>query len=304
MSAQNLKPDAMRDLVRPAGVSAHIACQKLRAVCLLATFLIANFAHAAAERPLAEEITIPASGASGVNLTGYFYRPTQPGPYPAIIALHGCGGLLGKSGQIAAREADWAERLATEGYAVLLLNSFAPRGFRQICTKSSGNVTPTERADDVAQAMTWLATQPHIDETRLALIGWSHGAMTVLSAIRPNFMSTGPDFKTAIAFYPGCRATARDAHWKPRMPLTILMGSADNWTEPEPCRALAARAGARFISYEGAVHGFDAPNAPRRTRTGLARPKDGRADVGTDPVARAAAIQEVLATLNAALKTK
>ena len=222
-----------------------------------------------------KKLHIPASGENAVTLTGYFIALAQPGPYPAIVALHGCGGLMTRSGKLAARETDWAERLAGEGYAVLLLNSFTPRGFRQICTKSSGNVTPSERADDVAQAVTWLALQTQIDATRLALMGWSHGAMTVLSAIRPNFMSVGPDFKTAIAFYPGCRAIARDPNWKPRMALTILMGSADNWTEPEPCRALAERSGARFVSYDGAVHGFDAPNSPRRTRTGLARPKDG-----------------------------
>jgi dienelactone hydrolase len=253
---------------------------------------------------LAEKVAIPATGGTTVTLTGFLYRPPQAGPYPAVIALHGCGGVVTRSGKLAARETDWAERLAGEGYAVLLLDSFTPRGVRQICTKSSGNVTPSVRADDVAQAVTWLVQQTQIDPTRLALLGWSHGAMTVLSAIRPNFMSNGPDFKTAIAFYPGCRAVARDPNWKPRLPLTILMGSADNWTEPEPCRALAERSGARFVSYDGAVHGFDAPNSRRRTRAGLARPKGGLAEVGTDPIARTAAIKEVLATLIAALQSK
>ena len=40
-------------------------------------------------------------------------------------------------------------------------------------------------------------------------MGWSHGAMSVLWALRPGFLDAPPRFKTAIAFYPGCRQIAR-----------------------------------------------------------------------------------------------
>ena len=38
------------------------------------------------------------------------------------------------------------------------------------------------------------------------------------------------------------------------------MGAADDWTPPEPCRILGARAGVRYIEYPGAYHDFDAPD--------------------------------------------
>ncbi len=82
------------------------------------------------------------------------------------------------------------------------------------------------------------------------------------------------------------------------------MGSADDWTPPAPCRLLAERGAVRLVEYPGAVHGFDAPNMPRRTRTGVAYSArgDGKVESGTDPKARAAAIDEVMSILKAAFR--
>ena len=187
------------------------------------------------------------------------------------------------------------------GYAVLLPDSFTARGLRQICTVRDRAIFPKDRADDVAAAAEWLGKQPLVDSKRLALMGWSHGAMSVLWAMRPGFMPTTAQFKTAIAFYPGCREIARLPDWRPRLPLTILMGADDDWTRPGPCHDLAQRVGFAFIAYPGAYHGFDAPNSKVRVRKGLGAVKGGEAHVGTDPAARAAAIKEVMGILGAAL---
>ncbi len=50
---------------------------------------------------------------------------------------------------------------------------------------------------------------------RLGLMGWSHGAMTVLWTVRKGFMQ-GPQFKAAIGLYPGCREIAKLARLAPR----------------------------------------------------------------------------------------
>jgi dienelactone hydrolase len=218
------------------------------------------------------------------------------------VALHGCSGYLTKSGRIRSREADWAGRLVAAGYAVLLPDSFTPRGLSEICTASERSIFPRDRADDAVAAAQWLGAQPFADKSRLALMGWSHGAMAVLWTVRPGFLATPPPFRTAMAFYPGCRQIARQAGWRPAIPLTVLMGETDDWTEPGPCRELAQRAGFRFIAYPGAYHGFDAPNSAVRVRQGLGRVRGGKAHVGTDPAARAAAIEEVMRTLAGALR--
>jgi dienelactone hydrolase len=249
----------------------------------------------------AEEVTISSPLASKGPFTAQLLRPQGPGPFPAVVALHGCGGLLNKEDDLAKRETDWADRLVGAGYAVLFPDSFTARGMRQICTVHDRTIFPKDRADDVAAAVEWLSKRPYIDTQRLALMGWSHGAMTTLWAVRAGFMEDGPQFKVAIAFYPGCREIARQDDWRPRVPLKLLIGAADDWTQPGPCRELAQRTGFTFIEYPGAYHGFDAPNSKVRVRKGLGAVKGGEAHVGTNPEARAAAIKEVMGTLAAAL---
>jgi dienelactone hydrolase len=84
----------------------------------------------------------------------------------------------------------------------------------------------------------------------------------------------------------------------------VLIGSADDWTPPEPCRRLAERNAVLLIEYPGAVHAFDTPNLARRTRTGVAYSArgDGNVEIGTDPKARAAAIKEVMTILDRAFR--
>jgi dienelactone hydrolase len=259
-------------------------------------------ASVARAHALESEVTIASPLASKGPFTAQLLRPSDGAPSPAIVALHGCSGLLDSKGRLHSREHDWADRLVAAGYTVLFPDSFTARGLHEICSARRRAIFPKDRAEDAAAAADWLAKQPFVDKSRIALMGWSHGAMAVLWAVRPGFPATPPPFKTAVALYPGCRQIARQPDWRPGIPLTLLIGAADDWTEPGPCRELARRTGFRFIEYPGAYHDFDAPNAPLRVRTGLGAVKGGEAHTGTDPAARAAAIEEVMGLFRAALR--
>ena len=263
---------------------------------------IAAATAAATARALQSEVTIASPRASKGAFTAQLLRPSGTRASPAIVALHGCSGLLNSKGHLRSRELDWANRLLEAGYVVLFADSFTARGVREICTARQRTIFPKDRAEDAAAAAEWLAKQPFVDKSRMALMGWSHGAMAVLWTVRPGFLGTPAPFKTAVAFYPGCRQIARQPDWRPSLPLTVLIGSADDWTEPGPCRELAQRTGFRFIEYPGAYHDFDAPDRPVRVRKGLGAVKRGEAHVGTDPAARAAAIEEVMGILRAGLR--
>src|SRR5262245_29813368 len=269
---------------------------------MLTSVSLAALAPGAAQALVPETVTIDSSAASKGPFTAQLLRPSGPGPFAAVVAMHGCGGLFADKGQLRAREMDWAERLLAAGYVVLFPDSFTARGVREICTSTTRSIFPKDRADDIAAAAEWLADQPYVDKNRLALIGWSHGAMAVLWAVRPGFFDGRPRFKAAIAFYPGCRQIERLEDWRPSVPLTRLIGGADDWTRPGPCRELARRTGFRFLEYVGAYHGFDAPASRVRVRRGLGAVEGGRAHVGTDPAARDAAIKEVMDTLRTALR--
>ena len=134
-------------------------------------------------------------------------------------------------------------------------------------------------------------------------LGWSNGGSTVLytAAAGARDASGGPPFVRAVAFYPGCRVPV-ERGWRSGTPLQILVGGADDWTGPEACQGLAAATQARgepveITVYPGAYHDFDHPSPTVRERRGLAYTVNGVAHVGTNPAARADALQRVPAFL-------
>lgn len=242
------------------------------------------------------------TGADGTSVQAVLMRPSGTGPFPAVVALHGCGGRDNARGELARRQADWASRWTGQGLAVLMPDSFASRGLGSQCGVRGRTVRPArERLADVAGARVYLQARSDIRQDRISLVGWSNGGSTALyAASRTARPADGrPDFVQAIAFYPGCR-TPLERGLVNRLPLTILIGGADDWTPAAPCEALVSRARsmgapAEIVVYPGAFHGFDDPASRLRERTGLAFTPDGsgRARVGTDPAARADAIRRV-----------
>lgn len=274
---------------------------RLRSLAVALTALLMLCGQAAI--PDFETVKIPPPRDGWPELSGYWRRPAGSHVVPAVVALHGCGGVLTRSGRMQARDRDWVDRLVAWGYAVLFPDSFNSRGFRQICRLKARDrrVRPKDRAIDVQAAVAWIAAQPGIDASRVVLMGWSNGGSTVLRAVDQASGTVPVHVKAAVAFYPGCTAIVSRKRWQPRVPLTILMGADDDWTPAAPCRELAAKhRTVRYFEYPGAVHGFDAPNAKLRVRKGLGLVP--QAKVGTDPEARAAAILEVERLLREAFR--
>lgn len=263
-------------------------------------------ATAMAQSP-AQRVQIPVAGQV---LEAVLYLPAGSGPFPAVVALHGCGGLFNRQGEPSARHDDWGRFLASKGFLVVMPDSFGSRNLGSQCGVSNRTVRPSrERVADADATRQWLQARPDVKPDAIALLGWSNGASTVLAAVRPDKKGTTgtPDFIRAVAFYPGCRSAVESGKWSSRMPLLMLMGDADDWTPPGPCEELTRAARARgepvdLRLYKGAYHNFDHPSLETRTRTGLAFTADGSgtAHVGTDPEARADALVRVPAFLGQA----
>src|SRR6266511_194461 len=54
------------------------------------------------------------------EISATLVRPAGEGPFPAVVQLHGCGGLQAQSYR-------WARWLADRGYVALVVDSFGPR---------------------------------------------------------------------------------------------------------------------------------------------------------------------------------
>lgn len=240
------------------------------------------------------------------EIDGYLFRPRGKGPFPAIVAMHGCGGLFGKPGKLSKRHYDWAVRLTNLGYVVLFPDSFTPRGFDSVCevkVRTSVSVT-TVRPRDAYGALAWLQSQKFVKADSIGLLGWSNGGTSVLASIGGYVNELRRrikhDFKVAVAFYPGCRAFHEKSEWHPVIPITILIGEADDWTPPGPCVALVKKlrksgTDIEIFTFPDAYHGFDNPDEPLKKRKNLAftSKKDGIATTGTNPKARADVIERV-----------
>lgn len=195
-----------------------------------------------------------------VTLTGTVYRPAASAPAPAVVLLHTCTGLR-------PHVSGWAQWLAREGYVALVVDSFTPRGTADVCA-ALGNPTVHEVAWDAVGALTYLRAQPYVDAERIAVMGWSYGAMAALDASRANFiqMAGGRAFRAAVPFYPHCSYLSFDT----AIPVLLLLGGSDDWTPAGACveRATAlARDGrvVRWQVYPGASHGFDQAELGNRT---------------------------------------
>jgi dienelactone hydrolase len=276
--------------------------------CLLALLPALGLATSAVAQ---EAVHFPSlDGADATRLDGYLFRPTKsgPGPAPAVVFLHGCGGLIsGLSHQIMSREMDWAQRLNARGYVVLMVDSFTPRGSGEMCSQSGFKLwLYMKRPADAYGALAYLQTRPDVARDKIGVIGWSNGGGAVLFTVakRPNKpVVAGPDFRAAVAFYPGsCDTQRAGSDWTSAVPLLILQGEEDVWTPAKPCRALAEQGVAlggsvEFHAYPGAYHDFDWPNLKRKQLTSYTTSKGVVPITGEDPAAHADAIQRVQAFL-------
>ncbi len=243
--------------------------------------------------------------AGEVRLQATLFRPAGSGPFPAVVALHACGGLT-KDGHFLARYQEWADALTGAGYAVLFPDSFGSRGLGSQCRVRERPVRASRlRVKDAEAARHWLQSQSWVLPNRISLLGWSHGGTSVLWAVRRNSAprSRTPDFRSAVAFYPSCRGSGATA-WSARIPTLVLIGKADDWVHASDCEQMVAgargrSAGTSVITYDGAYHEFDRADDPLHEITGIANTASpsGRVHVGTEPKARADAFKRVSAWL-------
>jgi len=259
---------------------------------IIALALMAVISPARAVTPASQAVEIPSGTAT---LHAQLFKPEGNGPFPVVIALHGCGGLGGHSEPVQARYRDWAEELLRDGKAVLFPDSYGSRELGPQCRVRERRVTARrERVADILAARQWLMQQSWVARDRISLMGWANGASALLWAVRPQLLlrHAEPDFRSAVAFYPDCRLSS-GLGWSTRIPTLVLIGAKDDVSSPPACRQMVEGAHGRsaltrIVVYPGAYHDFDRPNLPIQAigpNPDAADPEKGH--VGTDVEARA-----------------
>lgn len=243
------------------------------AVALLALALGSGGAAGAASR----RITYTATTTDGpLTLPATFVVPESATPAPAVVVLHGTGGVDG-------RGAYHAEALHRRGIATLEVDMWTPRGLKG--GPQSRPKRLRETYPDAFGALQFLSQQPGIDPQRIGIMGFSWGGGLALATASVNlvqeFTKGTARFAAHAPFYPVCWSFLRTAadFTMTGAPVRIFAGARDDYEEPDTCRQLVERLppeskrSVTLTVYPGATHAWD-------TRSGAVNFFDPNAALG------------------------
>ncbi|URN87011.1 MAG: dienelactone hydrolase family protein [Pseudomonas protegens] len=222
---------------------------------------------------------IPYRSTDGTQLIGYYaYDDALQGPRPGIVVVHEWWGLN-----------DYAKRrardLAALGYSALAIDMYGQgkhtehpadaMAFMQAALKDSTAASARFNA-----GLELLRQQPQTDSQKLAAIGYCFGGKIVLDAARQGLPLAG-----VVSFH-GALATATPATpGSVKAKILVEHGAQDSMVTADNVTTFKAemdKAGAdyRFVSLEGAKHGFSNPDADR-----LSHGEHGGPDIGYNKAA-------------------
>ena len=238
----------------------------------------------------------------GTSLASYLAKPEGDGPFPAVVLMHGCGGLEKNTPEQTVWRgiSNHAALLNDNGYVTLILDSSSPRLGMQSC----GNFNKSMRffpllVKDADPAFDYLASLPFVDEERIGYAGFSLGgvaALHVASDHRQNARNPRVErnYAAVIAYYPHCGEWELIYRFDRNTPLLILIGANDTWTPTPLCRDLKTHWAdeVEIEIYPKAYHGFDLPLPRHGSFVG----DDGQTRIyGGNPEAREESQEHMLA---------
>jgi len=168
--------------------------------------------------------------------------------YPAMVLIHGIGGLYNKAGE---KRAYWgyAEFLAKNGVGVLIVDSHGSRNQGSLSNTSQISVPVFGFVADAYAAADFLSTHPNVDDQKIGVFGFSKGGTTVILSAdnRTSVLSKrGIKFKTHVAIYPGCQTFMQNPQLT-GSPLTMIIGKKDNYTGTSGCYEIQKAYGSSTI---------------------------------------------------------
>ena len=195
--------------------------------------------------------------------TGTLFMPegaTAEAPVPAVIMLHGAGGVLYP------RELTYGRQFARLGIAALVVDAFGARRDRAVgFIDRLIEITETMLVADAYAALRHLAARKDIDARRIVLIGFSYGGMASVfaaySQVADLIAPKGPRFAGHVAFYGPCIARFRDNRTT-GAPVLMMAGSEDAIIDRLRCEEIrqdliAGGSDVQMIVFEGAYHQWD-----------------------------------------------
>ncbi|MDX1625213.1 MAG: S9 family peptidase [Wenzhouxiangellaceae bacterium] len=112
------------------------------------------------------------------RIPAFVYRPDGDGPHPVVIQIH--GGPEGQSRPTFSSTYQlWIDRL---GAAVIRPNVRGSSGYGKSWLRLDNGFRREDSVRDIGALLDWIAEQPDLDETRVAVYGGSYGGYMVLAS--------------------------------------------------------------------------------------------------------------------------
>ncbi|MBI5018362.1 MAG: dienelactone hydrolase family protein [Deltaproteobacteria bacterium] len=273
---------------------------------------------------------------SSQQISATLIKPVGEGPFPAMVIMHDCSRLGLRSSGAPLR---WAQELVSQGYVVMIPDSFMPRGFSDgVCTVPGNQAKVANgfvRAADAYGALIAIRKLSYVDGTHIGIMGGSHGGWTALAAMCASIHEKDPlaeakrdGFTAAVALYPNCGARygewstvrqnkdfgpviSHSGMYRPIAPVLILIGEKDDWTPAEDCRQMVEvgrKAGfpLDIVIYSGAYHSFDSDSPVRYNalRTNISSASGKGATTGGNSAAWSDAKKQVASFFARYLKSR
>lgn len=177
-------------------------------------------------------------GQAAATIPAELYVPAdRPGPFAAVVLVHGSGGVSDF------REHWYAREFSARGYAALVIDSFKPRSVTGTIEDQS-RVTTTQMLQDAYGALAFLAADKRIDPARIGVMGFSKGGTVTLwsamKAVGDRFAAAGgvkQRFAFHLPFYPGCNFQHRSLATT-GSPILMMLGELDDYTSPPDLHGL------------------------------------------------------------------
>lgn len=197
-----------------------------------------------------------AGRSDGADIPAALGRPDGAGPFPAVVLLPACSGLTDTL------SVDWARFLADAGYVTVAVENLKPRNMKTCLSNGPQGRPFASWIGDAYGALDYLSRQPYVDIKRVAVAGFSNGAI-VLSKYMADDLATpsGQRFKAMISLYGHCNGDRRPGGapvaGNPRVPWLVLNGELERDEMKGPCGDLKGRPNVTVGLIEGANHAWD-----------------------------------------------
>jgi dienelactone hydrolase len=181
------------------------------------------------------------------GLFGEMFYSGNDRDYPAVIILHGSGGLTQDY-------REYASRFVQEGYAVLLIDFYAETGSADAGSEKRFGLWDTWQKT-LKNGVDYLKELPNIDKNRIGIIGFSRGAWLALTTI-----SSIPDVKALVDYYGVGRQPLDSIANVP--PILMLYGGMDSYADSSFVVSTFnllkhKNENVELIRYPNAGHGFN-----------------------------------------------